>query len=105
MELRGDLHVHTGRSPDSRAELSAILAAANRAGLDFIALTDHDLPPEEDIFAKPERAGADGSSAGGRWIKITSPPGCRSPICAGQNTQRYFFIKLISKVIKLEWLA
>ena len=57
MELRGDLHVHTGRSPDSRAELSAILAAANRAGLDFIALTDHDLPPEEDIFAKPERDG------------------------------------------------
>ena len=57
MELRGDLHVHTGRSPDSRAELAALVAAANRAGLDFIALTDHDLPPEEGIFAKPERNG------------------------------------------------
>lgn len=35
MELRGDLHVHTGRSPDSRAELAALVAAANRAGLDL----------------------------------------------------------------------
>lgn len=57
MELRGDLHIHTCRSPDSRAGLSAILAAAKQAGLDFIALTDHDLPPEEDIFAQPERDG------------------------------------------------
>ena len=73
MELRGDLHVHTGRSPDSRAELAALVAAANRAGLDFIALTDHDLPPGGGHLRKT-RAGRGAAGAGHRVHHGQGPP-------------------------------
>lgn len=39
-DLRGDLHVHTDAS-DGHASLAAMAAAARRAGLDYIAITDH----------------------------------------------------------------
>ena len=49
---RLDLHVHTDASPDGRSSLSAQVAAAKRAGLDAIAVTDHNcctpVPPEQD---------------------------------------------------------
>ena len=40
---RADLHVHTAASPDGRSTLDALTAAARRAGLDAIAICDHDL--------------------------------------------------------------
>lgn len=39
-DLRGDLHVHTDAS-DGHASLADMAAAAHRAGLDYIAITDH----------------------------------------------------------------
>ena len=45
-----DLHVHTAASPDGRSSLEALAAAGARAGLQALAITDHDLctpvPPE-----------------------------------------------------------
>lgn len=50
MTLRVDLHIHTDRSIDGRHSLERMAAAAKQAGLDAIAITDHDqctpLPPE-----------------------------------------------------------
>jgi hypothetical protein len=39
--VRGALHVHTGASEDARGSLDAVAGAARRAGLDFIAIADH----------------------------------------------------------------
>lgn len=40
---RVDLHVHTAASPDGRSSLEDIARAARAAGLDAVAVTDHDL--------------------------------------------------------------
>ena len=39
-DLRGDLHMHTTAS-DGKDEVAAMAAAARRAGLEYIAITDH----------------------------------------------------------------
>lgn len=39
----GDLHVHTQYSHDGIAPISTFFGAADGAGLDFLAITDHDL--------------------------------------------------------------
>lgn len=39
--MKLDLHLHTFRSPDSSASYDAIIRAVERAGLDAIAVTDH----------------------------------------------------------------
>jgi predicted metal-dependent phosphoesterase TrpH len=39
--MRFDLHVHSEYSPDSRSSIEAILKQAQEAGLDGIAITDH----------------------------------------------------------------
>ena len=41
--FRADLHVHTSASPDGRSSLEAVARAARAAGLDAVAITDHDL--------------------------------------------------------------
>ena len=41
--FRADLHIHTDASGDGRSDLTALAAAAKAAGLDAIAVTDHDL--------------------------------------------------------------
>ena len=50
MTLRVDLHIHTDHSIDGRHSLERMAAAAKQAGLDAMAITDHDqctpLPPE-----------------------------------------------------------
>lgn len=43
MTYQIDLHVHTDASPDGRSSLAALAAAAKAAGLDAIAVTDHNL--------------------------------------------------------------
>lgn len=40
---RADLHVHTSASPDGRSSLEEIARAARLAGLDAVAITDHNL--------------------------------------------------------------
>jgi len=40
--VKWDMHIHTKYSPDSTTEITDILAAAKRAGMDGIAVTDHD---------------------------------------------------------------
>jgi len=53
MILKIDLHVHSDRSPDGRSTPDALIAAAKAAGLDGIALAEHDLlskPVENDDF-------------------------------------------------------
>ena len=41
IEIRGDLHVHTERSPDGRMSLTDILAAAVDLGYEYVLITDH----------------------------------------------------------------
>jgi len=40
--LSADLHIHTSCSGDGESSVADVLAAASHAGLDVIALTDHD---------------------------------------------------------------
>ena len=47
MELRLDLHIHSERSPDGRMTLSEIAARAKAAGLDGVAVCDHDRTLDE----------------------------------------------------------
>ncbi len=47
MELRLDLHIHSERSPDGRMSLEEIGARAREAGLNGVAVCDHDRTPEE----------------------------------------------------------
>lgn len=51
MSLRADLHVHSHASPDGLSSLEELTAAGKAAGLDAIAIADHNLctalPPEQ----------------------------------------------------------
>lgn len=40
-DLRGDLHLHTARSPDGRQSLEELVIAARRLGYEYVAVTDH----------------------------------------------------------------
>lgn len=40
-DLRGDMHIHTTRSPDGRQTLEAVADGAEAAGFEYIAVTDH----------------------------------------------------------------
>jgi predicted metal-dependent phosphoesterase TrpH len=40
--MKADLHIHTEYSPCSRSKVKSVLAAAQRRGLNTIAITDHD---------------------------------------------------------------
>ena len=42
MELKLDLHVHSAASPDGRMTIPELVAAAKAAGLDGVAVCDHD---------------------------------------------------------------
>lgn len=39
--MKGDLHIHSKYSPDSRLEPEEIVRVAKRDGMDFIAISDH----------------------------------------------------------------
>lgn len=67
---RADLHVHTGASPDGRSSLEALARAARAAGLDALAVTDHDL-----CTPVPE------------WLEgVLLIPGCEVSTAAGHIT-------------------
>ena len=53
--LRCDLHVHTNFSRDGESSVEEVLAKAASAGLDAVAITDHDTC---DGVARAERAGS-----------------------------------------------
>lgn len=57
MWLKADLHTHTERSFDSATTLEEAVAAGKKAGLQFLAITDHDCSPSEEVFSQPERDG------------------------------------------------
>lgn len=42
-DIRGDLHLHSERSPDGRMPLQLILAAAVSRGYEYVLITDHTL--------------------------------------------------------------
>ena len=51
MELTLDLHIHSHRSPDGRMALEEIVSRARQAGLQGVAVCDHDLAlTEEQVF-------------------------------------------------------
>ena len=54
MRLRLDLHTHSAASPDGRMSIDELVRAAKAAGLDGVAVTDHDAvltdPPTYDDF-------------------------------------------------------
>ncbi|MCL5407884.1 MAG: PHP domain-containing protein [Candidatus Thermoplasmatota archaeon] len=39
--MRGDVHIHSKYSPDSRLEIDQIIKTAKKRNLDFIAISDH----------------------------------------------------------------
>ena len=47
MELKLDMHIHSVRSPDGCMPLSSITARARAAGLNGVAICDHDLALED----------------------------------------------------------
>lgn len=50
MKILADFHVHTELSGDSKARFSDIITKALERGLDMIAITDHFVSPEKEIF-------------------------------------------------------
>lgn len=52
--IKVDLHIHTRMSKDASSSLSSIIKVAKRCGLQGVAITDHDVFPEEmhDSFIK-----------------------------------------------------
>lgn len=52
----GDLHVHSLESGDARPTLEAIAQEAERRGLDFIALSDHNTVSHLDFMAASQKA-------------------------------------------------
>lgn len=82
--LRFDPHVHTEASYDAAGSVGAVLAAAETAGLDAVAITDHDTTtgaaraleaaPEYDVLVVP---GVELSTADGHLLGLgvtTAPP-------------------------------
>jgi hypothetical protein len=70
--FRGDLHVHTARSHDTTEPVASVIAKARARGLDFIALTDHDvLPPEDDAEARAAAAGKIEVIGGVEWTSFS----------------------------------
>lgn len=58
MIIRLDLHTHSAASPDGRMSLDELIAAARAAGLNGVAVTDHDVtltdvPSAEDFLVIP----------------------------------------------------
>ena len=66
MKLKLDLHIHSERSPDGRMTLSEIVERAKAAGLDGVAVCDHDAVLENragisGFPADPRRGGLHGA--------------------------------------------
>jgi predicted metal-dependent phosphoesterase TrpH len=88
--VRIDTHVHTSASYDSTADLRAVLARAERIGLDGLIVTDHDriesalrarrIAPEYGLVAVP---GVEVSTADGHLlalgVDVAPEPGCSLP--------------------------
>jgi predicted metal-dependent phosphoesterase TrpH len=55
--MKFDLHIHSNRSYDSLSRLESILTKAREAGLDGIAITDHDVFTRFDVPGLEERYG------------------------------------------------
>ena len=52
--LRGDLHVHSRHSKDSSNNpVSKIISLAEKVGMDFLAITDHDNHVDGDVAHEP----------------------------------------------------
>jgi predicted metal-dependent phosphoesterase TrpH len=49
---RGAFHVHSAYSPDSEASLDFIIKVANKAGLDFVMITDHNNQDGRALYEK-----------------------------------------------------
>ena len=48
--LRGVFHVHTEYSHDSKASLDLVIETARKAGLDFVAVTDHNNMKAREVY-------------------------------------------------------
>jgi Predicted metal-dependent phosphoesterases (PHP family) len=48
-----DPHVHTSASRDSTADVETVLGSAERAGLDAVAVTDHDTMAGPSARSRP----------------------------------------------------
>ncbi len=69
--MKIDFHVHSLRSPDSRAEFAEIYAAARAKGLSGLAVCDHNTfsppPPCDDLLIIP---GCEYSTTGGHLLAL-----------------------------------
>ena len=78
MIIRADLHTHTDRSSDGRHNLSALTAAARKAGLSAIAVTDHNVysPLPEELNGVLLIPGCEFSTAAGHitGLFLQQPP-------------------------------
>ncbi|MBI4362756.1 MAG: PHP domain-containing protein [Euryarchaeota archaeon] len=78
MKLRFDLHIHTSRSYDGRDPPEAILRRAREAGLDGVAITDHNTTRgSREAQAKPDGLlvipGVEVSTRGGHLLVLGAP--------------------------------
>ncbi|MBO0888534.1 PHP domain-containing protein [Candidatus Bathyarchaeota archaeon] len=83
MKLKLDLHVHTEKSADAHTRLEDIVPSIRRAGLDGIAITDHNTlsaPVIEEALLIP---GIEVSSREGHIIGL----GVRNPIPRGLSAE------------------
>lgn len=72
MTFRIDLHVHTDASLDGRSSLPALAAAAKAAGLDAMAVTDHNLctPVPEELYGVLMIPGCEVSTRAGHILGL-----------------------------------
>ncbi|MEU4426377.1 CehA/McbA family metallohydrolase [Actinoplanes sp. NPDC024001] len=79
--LRGDLHVHSLRSHGGELTPEEVVAAAREAGLDFIAVTEHNTVDTYPAWAKAAGddltviPGQEVVTANGHWLALGLPPG------------------------------
>lgn len=74
---RGDCHVHTQRSHAGELTPSRVAAAAREAGLDFIAITDHNSPDTHDGWGSDPLVipGQEVVTSTGHWVAVGLAPG------------------------------
>jgi hypothetical protein len=82
-ERLGAVHIHTIAS-DGSGTVAQVMAAARKANLSFMAITDHNVAVNQDVLAEdppdfPIVAGEELSTTNGHFVTLGIPPGWQKP--------------------------